>query len=41
MINIALNSVTSLAWSTYGTGHTHAIFQVDEKALLLRHVLMI
>ena len=40
-IDIGLNSVTSFAWSTSGTGHTSAIFQVDGKTLLPMHVLMI
>ena len=41
MIDVGLNSVTSFAWSTFGTGHTRAIFQVDGKTLLSMHVLMI
>ena len=40
-IDIGLNSVTSLAWSTFGTGHTRGILQVDGKTLLSTHVLII
>ena len=40
-IDIGLNSVTSFAWSSFGTGHRRAIFQVDGKTLLSMHVLMI
>ena len=38
---MGLNSVTSLAWSTFGAGYTLAVFQVDGKTFLLMHVLMI
>ena len=41
MIDVGLNSVTSFAWSTFGTGHTCAFFQVDGKTLFSMHVLMI
>ena len=40
-IDIGLNYVIPFAWSTFGTGHTLAIFQVDWKTLSLMHVLMI
>ena len=40
-IDISLNFATSLAWSTFGTGHTRAIFQVDGKTLLSMHVLIV
>ena len=39
-IGIGLNSVTSFPWSTFGTGHTRAIFQIDGKILLSMHVLI-
>ena len=39
-IDISLNFVTSFAWSTFGNGHTRAIFQVDGETVLLMHVLM-
>ena len=39
-IDIGLHSVTSFAWSTFGTAYTRAIFQVDGKTLLSIHVLM-
>ena len=40
-IDIGLNSVTSIVWSTFGTGYTRAIFQVDGKTMLSMHVFMI
>ena len=40
-IDIGLNSVTSFVLSFFGTRYTCAIFQVEEKTLLLMHVLMI
>ena len=39
-IDISLNFATSLAWSTFGTGHTRAIFQVDGETVLSMHVFM-
>ena len=39
-IDIGLNSVTSFVLSFFGTRYTCAIFQVEEKTLLLMHVLM-
>ena len=39
-IDIGLNYVTSFAWSTFGTGHTRPIFQVDGKTLLSMHMLI-
>ena len=39
-IDIGLNSVTSFASATFGTGHTRPIFQVDGKTLLSMHVLI-
>ena len=40
-IDIGLNSVISFAWSTFGTGHTRSIYQVDGKTHLSMNVLMI
>ena len=37
-IDIGLNSVTSFACSSFSTGHTSAVFQVDAKTLFPIHV---
>ena len=39
-IDFGLNSITSFVWSTFGTGYTCAISQVDGKTLLSMHVLI-